>query len=235
MLRRRTGMARILTAGCLAMVWALGGCGDGSNSPGFGGVWSPQTKPYGQTYGEWAAQWWKWALSFPADENPMLDPTGAFGDQGQSGPVWFLAGTWGEDTERTVVVPSRKALFFPILNKVWISTEPGDPQTAEGIRAIVKPIIDSATDMVCQIGDVTVDNLPRFRTESPLFEVALPANNVYGIAEGTYGPSLDQGFYLMVAPLRAGQHTIHFSGVIPAGPGHENPSALDMTYHLTVQ
>jgi hypothetical protein len=28
---------------------------------------------FGHTYGDWAAQWWEWALSMPAAANPLLD------------------------------------------------------------------------------------------------------------------------------------------------------------------
>jgi hypothetical protein len=35
------------------------------------------TKPAGQTYGRWAAEWWQWALGIPGAVNPLTDPTGA--------------------------------------------------------------------------------------------------------------------------------------------------------------
>ena len=50
------------------------------------------SKPLGQTYGRWAAEWWQWALGVPAGKNPILDTTGQFCDQRQVGEVWFLAG-----------------------------------------------------------------------------------------------------------------------------------------------
>jgi hypothetical protein len=55
----------------------------------------------GKTIGEWSAKWWQWALAFPASTNPMIN-----GDceQGQQGPVWFLAGVWGE--ERPLTAPA---------------------------------------------------------------------------------------------------------------------------------
>ena len=28
---------------------------------------------YGNTYGEWSAQWWQWALSIPAANSPISD------------------------------------------------------------------------------------------------------------------------------------------------------------------
>ena len=75
-----------------------------------------QSHPHGQTYSQWAAQWWQWALETPASENPLTDTTGQFAVVNQSGRVWFLAGNVGGTTVRTITVPSGKALFFPIVN-----------------------------------------------------------------------------------------------------------------------
>ena len=49
------------------------------------GVLPVVSKPHGKSYGEWAAAYWQWALSIPADRNPLTDTTGAFGGEGQSG------------------------------------------------------------------------------------------------------------------------------------------------------
>ena len=65
--------------------------------------------------------------------------------------------------------------------------------------------------------------------------VTLPADNVFapwGLTEpGIYGPSVDDGIYLLVAPLAAGQHTIHFSA---QSFWYGEPWALEVTYHITV-
>jgi len=79
---------------------------------------------FGQTYSQWAASWWQWALSIPADISPLNDPTGANAAPGQSGHVWFLAGILGGSggaATRSVAVPAGKALFFPILNYTWVN------------------------------------------------------------------------------------------------------------------
>ena len=195
-------------------------------------IFPPQSQPYGKTYAEWSAVWWQWALAIPADHNPLLDETGADAGQGQSGHVWFLAGVFNATgtAERTNTVPAGKALFFPIVNNIWISTVPTDPQTADAIRPLIAPVVNDATDLACEIDGVSVKHPENYRTESPLFNVTLPANNIFGIDAGTYGPSMDEGFYLMVAPLSVGRHTIHFHGALT-----DLPFTLDITYHLTVK
>jgi hypothetical protein len=75
------------------------------------------SKPGGQTYGRWAAEWWQWALGVPAATNPLLDATGEHCAQRQVDNVWFLAGTVGLDpVVRECTIPEGKALFFPLIN-----------------------------------------------------------------------------------------------------------------------
>ena len=71
------------------------------------GVVSVEDKPYGQTYGDWSAKWWQWALSEPQENNPLFDETGELCSINQGGPVWFLGGAWGTPrAERTCTIPS---------------------------------------------------------------------------------------------------------------------------------
>src|SRR5262245_28159783 len=58
-------------------------------------IFPPQSIPYGKSYGEWSAAWWRWAAAFPVNSNPLLDQTGANAALGQSNSVWFLAGNTG--------------------------------------------------------------------------------------------------------------------------------------------
>jgi len=50
--------------------------------------------------GDWSKRWWQWAASFDQRDSPVSDQTGALCAQKQSGPLWFLAGTYG--TRRTI-------------------------------------------------------------------------------------------------------------------------------------
>src|SRR5262249_12325700 len=63
------------------------------------------SSPFGNTYGEWSARWWQWALSVPTATNPIIDSTGAQCAQAQTGKVWFLAGTFGGAVTRSCTVP----------------------------------------------------------------------------------------------------------------------------------
>ncbi len=92
------------------------------------------------------------------------------------------------------------------------------------------------TDLACEVDGVPLKNLAAYRTESPLFDVTLPEGDIFGAGPATYGPSMDQGYYLMLAPLSAGEHTIHFKGSMPATiDPYWTPFSVDVTYHITVQ
>ena len=100
----------------------------------------PQSHPHGQTYSEWAADWWVWALSEPTPTNPLMDPTGAQCASGQTGNVWFLAGSFDAgNTTRSCSIPTGKALVFPMLNNFTCAflNNPPENRTEEFLRAQV--------------------------------------------------------------------------------------------------
>ncbi len=206
------------------------------------GILPPQSHAHGMTYSDWAGAWWRWAYSIPVDSNPVVDTTGEFAALGQSGSVWFLAGAFGQTVTRTVTVPPGKALFFPIINSLWINMPAyGDNPWSEAqeafARSFIAPFVDSAYDLSCQIDREEIRHLTQYRcttADGEEYMVTMPDNNITGFAAaGTYGPSVDDGIYLMVAPLGHGKHTIHFTAKSMGFDG-KTPFALDVTYHIAV-
>jgi len=185
-----------------------------------------------------ATSWWQWALKTAASENPLTDTTGQFAAVNQSGRVWFLAGNSGGTTVRTITVPSGKALFFPIVN-VFDAEDgiaagggrlfliPGPVQVAQ---TFVSNVIATATGLSCEVDGnplpITTANLE----ESTPFNLHLPADNILGVPVGVYYPAVDSGYYVLLPPLSAGQHTIHWAGTLTFFP-----FSLDVTYNITVQ
>jgi hypothetical protein len=54
---------------------------------------------------------------------------------------------------------------------------------------------------------------------------------------GTTSPSVSDGYFLMLAPLSVGSHTIHFKGsavFTQAQDGFDFRFSMDITYHLIV-
>jgi hypothetical protein len=233
----------IKAIGALALILALAPnlAPAGNGNAGNPGIAPPQSSPYGKTYGAWSDAWWVWALSIPADTNPILDLTGENGAVGQSGPVWFLAGVGfgvGPRVERTLTVPTGKALFFPLINYVWINTPPPvgtdpewSPEQEASARALIAAAIDTACDLTCRIDRREVKHLKAYRCQTPVGGAqmaTLPDGDIFGVGAGTYGPMVTDGYYLMLTPLEPGKHTIHFTA------GLEGSTPMDVTYHLTV-
>ncbi len=233
----------IKTIGALALILGLTTSYTLAQKP------SPEVLPfdsahYGKTYAEWSGAWWQWALSIPVDMNPVSDLTGTFAGVGQSGPVWFLAGTWSSSTgptTRTVTVPPGKALFFPIINTVWVNApELGDDPWSDAqrdfARSVIGPFIDDAYNLRCEIDGVAVANLQDYRCQTPdgsEYMVTFPDNNIWGLPKpATYGPSVDDGICVMLAPLPPGQHTIRFAA---ESFWFGTPTSLDVTYYIKVE
>jgi hypothetical protein len=194
------------------------------------GVFPPEAKPYGHTYEEWTAEWWKWAMSMPLTHNPLADTAEI--SAGQDGKVWFLGGSFvSGEANRTGTIPASKALCFPVLN-TECSTVEADPfhgDTEAQLRACAKGWVDGATG-VCSIDGVAVKNLEAYRFQSPMFHFGpLPADNVLGVATGAKGRSVSDGFWLLLEPLSEGQHTIEFIGTFAGG------FSFHIRYNLTVE
>jgi hypothetical protein len=185
---------------------------------------------------ELAARWWQWVLEIPAAQNPLLDTTGEFAAVGQSGPVWFLAGTWGGGpATRRFTVPAGKPLFFPIVNYFACgflhapglnSDYPPGPIAYE--RAMCKEFIDTVTYLACEVDGVAIQITQQNREQSVPFALYLPAGNVFQEAPTWSAPGVDEGYYVLLAPLARGQHTIRFAA---AGPDF----SLEVTDYITVQ
>jgi hypothetical protein len=204
-----------------------------------GQVMPRDANTYGNSSGEWSARWWQWAFSIPAATNPVLDETGAHCAEGQSGPVWFLAGSFfGGTFERACTVPPDTALFLPIVNAAFGAavfdckpTQPGVPCNITVLRAAAAASMDPVT-LEASIDGIAVRHVRDFRVQSPVFSVTLPEGNVVDVPSGTYAPLVSDGYWLMLAPLAAGAHTIHFTNSVTGGPFAG--TATEVTYHLTI-
>jgi hypothetical protein len=221
----------------LVVVGIVGGFLAGFAAPGWAGnanpgVIPPQAEAYGMSYGEWSARWWQWAFALPVDQSPFFDDNGncSHGANGQLGPVWFLAGVLNASgtAVRDCTLPAGKALFFPLIN-VECSTLEAPPfygSNEAELRACAAGF--TFDNVFAAIDGVPVHDLARYLVVSPAFTFTLPPDNTLGLPPGT-GQSVSNGYYLLLAPLAVGQHTLHFGGTYSAFN-----FSLDITYHLTI-
>ncbi len=189
----------------------------------------------GKTYGEWSAEWWRYILETPLENQPGLDPTGANCNFGQQGSVFFLVSTpGGNATRNECVVPAGKFLFFAILGNSESKTITDHfPETS--MRAALQGFNKSARNLQANIDgeDISISLNPKstpLRTLSPagFFTIIAPENNIFGGVPGQTYYTVSDGFYLMVAPLPPGAHTITFGGAT------RNFSSY-VTYNLMVE
>lgn len=215
------------------------------------GILPPNFEHGGLTYGEWNAEWWKWAFSMPTDANPLYDT--ADSSAGQPRDAYFLGasfegselgpGEFMSDVDREITIPAGTWLFIPVFN-IEGSTVEGYGEGDE-LASNVQYYIDNdmVTDMSVTIDGKPVENLELYRSPSPVFEFGpLPDDNVLqdlgfpNAVEGTTSDAAADGYYLMLAPLHRGEHTITFTSTltIPREDGSSFVYAQDVTYQITV-
>ncbi len=193
----------------------------------------PGQKAFGETYGQWASDWWEWVLQFPIAENPLFDETGELCALGDQGSVWFLVGNFGGTTVRECTAPVGKAFFFPIFNVISFAPEFGT--TVEEIRMDANNDVDYELDpdptISCEIDGVLVDDLFAYRAQSPRggFELTSDALLIdFGLDPGPRFPAISDGYWIMLKGLGPGAHEIHIEASAPGG------FFLDVTYFLTL-
>jgi hypothetical protein len=215
----------VILALTLAMPVAFGQVGQGSKASG--------------TASELAADWWQWALSKPVEENPLLgEYSGGPKCDGQPvtetpGKKWFLAGTFdGSTVERTCTMPVGTQLFFPVVNSIFIVTEPGETEelARQQVNEFINGVLsDPNLSMVVTVDGKEVKSKRLVRAESSTFTVFLPEDNIFGVPAGEYGPAVADGLWAALPPLSKGEHTIHFEISAPS-----LDFTQDNTYILTV-
>jgi hypothetical protein len=200
-------------------------------------VLPPDHHPFGMSYEDWSVRWWKWVDSIPAEDNPILDQDGSNCDEDQSGPVWFLAGTTGGAVKRKCTMPAGKAIFFPIINILNdfpcpdpnFKPAPGqslEDFLTEGARAV----IDLVDERVVEVDGIP---LPSFRATSKLFTFRGDPSLTPVLdpcITGRRQKGVSDGYWIMLAPLSRGTHTIHFRGGISSFP-----LEVEATYELKVK
>jgi hypothetical protein len=207
-----------------------------------------EASPHGATYAEWSARQWQWVFDQPTNHHPLFDTADV--SAGQSGKVWFLGGTFeltgtpgvtlGID-ERTATIPTGTSLFFPLVDSEDSDIEEGGPTPEDHLRAVAQAGADAVdpASLFCEVDGVPIEGLAIFRVQSPEFPIGpLPDNNILeffgeNAPGGTPGHAVSDGYFVMLPPLSAGEHTLRFGGEADFPDG--SVFMEDITYHLTVK
>jgi hypothetical protein len=156
---------------------------------------------------------------------------------GQSGPVWFLGGTAGGSVTRTFTMPAGKAIFLPVHQWIFGATvfdcDPSVPGVPCDVATLKKAAADAAkavTLMEVWVDEQPVGDVKDYRVKSPSsFSVTVPADNVSGVPAGTYSPQVADGYYMLLAPLSVGPHSISLHVISSLG------FEYSITYNITVE
>jgi hypothetical protein len=142
---------------------------------------------------------WTTILQTPSAQNP-------FGSGGAAFACFNLGGTVAPfgpaGVESCTVKPGTK--IFVAASSVECSTFEGHGTTEDVLRAC-------ARDMDVDVAPtVTVDgkSVPVTEVETPLLNIVLPAENIFGQPAGTQGLSVGHGWVMLLHPLTPGTHAI---------------------------
>jgi hypothetical protein len=220
-----------------------------------GDVLPPSSLPYGFSYEEWSAKWWRWSLGQSTNHLELVGCPGIC--EGPASRVRFLEGVYlpiigGVTTETNhVTLDAGTPLFFTILANYADNTacplSAFTTLTADELAAEVVGEWSYVTTTSCTIDGVAVAGLAdpattEYLAQSPPFSYTTAEKD--NVLAGFFGdscipggltvyPAVADGVYLMLSPLSSGRHTIQFNGVVTVGG---TPIVNeDITYDITVR
>lgn len=233
--RSRTAIAMLLTIATLVLLLVAASAPvQAAGNP------NPRIIPNkGHKYERLSVRWWQWAFSYPAAEIPFFNSGGPVDlADGQSGGVWFLAGAnGGLAAPRTGVIPAGTRLFIPLANLINDYPCPPDfgfePDPGESLEDFLQRTGDGflpqLTDLFAEVDGIPLTDLEVYRTISPMFTfTADPALNTFfdPCITGQAQNGVSVGYYILLTPLRPGEHTLHFG----------SPTwGQDVTYQIKVK
>jgi hypothetical protein len=148
---------------------------------------------------DYLAALWTTVLETPSAQNP-------FGSGGSAFACFDLGGTVAPfapgGVESCTVKPGTKV--FVAASSFECSTFEGNGTTEAELRTCARE------SDVRVAPTVTVDgrSVPVVEVETPLLNIVLPADNIFGLPAGTQGLSVGHGWVALLHPLTPGTHTI---------------------------
>jgi hypothetical protein len=203
---------------------------------------APQIFPANKV-SELGDRWWQWISGIDSTVvNPFTNTGQAGCDVGlqDNNRLLFLVGSsrdsvTGAFPEHECGIPQGTAILFPIVNVVCDTLE--DPPffgaNERDQRICANNLADTAFNLTVNIDGYEVKKLEQYRIDSPAggFNLTAVENNPVVIPPGN-GTGVADGFWILLKPLKPGEHTITFSGALNFT---EVPIEAGATYFLDVQ
>ncbi|MGW1671010.1 signal protein [Streptomyces sp. NPDC002324] len=205
----KTGRVALMTMVLAALVGCGRGSAEGSEDSTSLASGAPSSAQAGLSPEDLQSRWWTWALSEPEGTNPVADEDGSDCERNQPQDVWFLAGTFGTQAERTCSVPEGVPVAFPLVN---LMGEPADcaifMSTAKGSAVLDGKKVDSETSRGESISVQGVADNPVTGTDERFTTTGC-------------------GLWVQLPPLKPGKHTLTIRG-------QAQDFAVGVDYSLTV-
>ena len=191
-------------------------------------LFSRNQKPFGKTWERWTREWWQWLLSIPKEINPANSRV--YQNFVINNNVIFLAGVDSNTgpVERTIIIPSQKAILFPIINFITSYLEDPEIRSDEDLISFTKSNIDDIRIKQARIDEININADYEHRVFSNIFDLYLPPNNLYDTESGLTKACAD-GYWCFLKSLSPGKHKIQTSGSCLAGR-----VKINVTYNLNV-
>lgn len=166
----------------------------------------------GKSIADWSTNWWRWALALAPPGDPFTDTSGHYANVNQSGPVFLLAGSNGGTMTRRFHVPVDTYILMPFLVGVSSQLQVGFDKTETQIRQAVQQLTDPIDSLHASFDGVSISQTDLFthREISPDFSFVAVSGNQMGVPPGNSGIAVANGYFLMLAPLPPGLHTLKY-------------------------
>jgi hypothetical protein len=193
-------------------------------------VFPPTSKPFGKTYGQWSAEWWKQAVRQTGEPGtPFAAGQVNCAAMGTRKVVFLVGTTTSSPVERSCRISADTAILFPPINAECSQAE-GNGSSEAQLRTCAASFADTFTNLRAAVDGKPLSRLARFRFVSPLYRFSPVAGNVFGIPAAVDSPSVADGYWIMLEELEKGTHTVSFGGDAPPFD-----FTTDTTYTLTVR
>jgi len=233
-LRPRSLLIALLSLVLLAGAGAPAIAQDATPTGGEVTILGPDASFGGATLGEWMARQWQWTISLPPEISPAVNVTGPGCGYGQSGPVFFLPGSFSPDPlMMTCVVPEGVAILVPLGGAECSTVEPPPffGRDEDELRTCAAAVTgaDPLAYQTVSINGQEVPNLESYRSVSPAFPLTFSEGNVFGVPAGV-ALSVSDAYGFLMAPPAPGAYDL----VITTDIDPDKPDSVS-TYHLIVE
>jgi hypothetical protein len=169
----------------------------------------PGDTVFGLKLVDWAEALVQWTVSIPISVNPR-DPTGLYGGVGQRTPVWFIKSSLPSSGTQAYAIPDGQAILLSVGSLVQES-KPGE-MTEEQLAVDPATQADQVTTLEVNLDGVPVSDPKQYRVKTPVFNITIPPNNVFGDSVSTVEDerraAVTDGYWFLFPPLPVGHHVL---------------------------